>query len=98
MYDGRENIVLGTVDGEKDIEVIIDTKLTCRDHIASKIILANKNLGIIFRTFTFPDEETFLHLYKSLVRPHLEYSTPNCSPSVKKDKIIIENVQNVQQN
>ena len=84
MHDGRENIVLGTVDSEKGIGVIIDTKLTFRDHISSKIKLANRNLGIIFWTFTFSGEETFLHLYNSLVRPHLEYSTPNCSPSVKK--------------
>ena len=84
MHDGRENIVLGTVDSEKDMGVIIVTMLTFRDHISSKIILANRNLGIIFWTFTFPDEETFLHLYKSLVRPHLDYSTPNWSPSVKR--------------
>ena len=55
--------------------------------------LADRNLGIIFRTFTFLDEESFLHLYKLLVRPHVEYSTPNWSPYYKKDRIRIENVQ-----
>ena len=35
----------------------------------------------------------FLNLYKSLVKPHLEYATPLWSPFYKKDKIIIENVQ-----
>ena len=35
----------------------------------------------------------FLNLYKSIIRPHLEYATPVWSPLYKKDKIIIENVQ-----
>ena len=35
----------------------------------------------------------FLNLYKSLVRPHLEYATPVWSPFYKKDEIIIENIQ-----
>ena len=55
--------------------------------------MANRNLGIIFRTFTYIDQEMFLNLHKSLVRPHLEYATPVWSPFYKKDKIIIQNVQ-----
>ena len=35
----------------------------------------------------------FLHLYKSLVRPHLEYASPVWSPYLKKYKKAIENVQ-----
>ena len=41
------------VANEKDLGVIIDIKLSFGDHIASKIKLANRNLGIIFRTFTY---------------------------------------------
>ena len=72
------------VANEKDFGVIIDNKLTFRDHITSKVNLANRNLGIIFRTFTFLDTEIFLYLYKSLVRPHLEYATVVWSPLYKK--------------
>ena len=35
----------------------------------------------------------FLTLYKTLVRPHIEYATVLWSPLYKKDRIIIENVQ-----
>ena len=93
MQDGNDTFELETVKSEKDLGVTIDCNLSFRDHINSKVNLANRNLGIIFRTFTFLDEETFLHLYKSLVRPHVEYSTPNWSPYYKKDRITIENVQ-----
>ena len=71
------------VANEKDLGVIIDSKLTFRDHITSKVNLANRNLGIIFRTFTFLDTEIFLNLYK----PHLEYATVVWSPLYKKDRI-----------
>ena len=50
-------------------------------------------MGIIFRTFTYLDPEMFKNLYKSIVRPHLEYGTVIWSPMYKKDKIAIENVQ-----
>ncbi len=55
--------------------------------------MANRNLGMIFRSFTFIDKSMFLNLYKSLVRPHLEYASPIWSPMYKKDRIAIENVQ-----
>ena len=35
----------------------------------------------------------FLRLYKSLVRPHLEYASPVWSPYLKKHQIFLENVQ-----
>ena len=68
------------VANEKDLGVIIDSKLTFRDHISAKVNLANRNLGIIFRTFTYLDTEMFMALYKALVRPHLEYATVIWSP------------------
>ena len=35
----------------------------------------------------------FLHLFKFLVRPHLEYGSVIFSPTLKKDQIMLENVQ-----
>ena len=64
--------IITKVDSEKDLGVTIDKNLNFREHILTKINIANRNLGIIFRTFTFLDPEMFKNLYKSLVRPHLE--------------------------
>ena len=84
---------LESVDSEKDLGVIIDKSLSFGEHISSKISIANRNLGLIFRTFTYMDKDMFLNLFKSLVRPHLEYATSVWTPQFKKDMIAIENVQ-----
>ena len=81
------------VTSEKDLGVIFDEKMIFRDHISKKAALANRNLGLIFRSFTYIDKAMFLNLYKSLVRPHLEYATSVWSPMYKKDSITLGNVQ-----
>ena len=85
------NLSWKKVKKEKDLGVIIGQNLTLRSHL--KVNTANMNFGIIFRTLWYIDQEMFLCLYKSIIRPHLEYATPVWYPLYKKDKIIIENVQ-----
>ncbi|ESO05463.1 hypothetical protein HELRODRAFT_146034, partial [Helobdella robusta] len=58
----------------KDLGVFVDDKLTFRDHIYSKVKLANTMLGIINRHVRLIDEEAYLCFYKGLVIPHLEYA------------------------
>ena len=78
---------------EKDIGVIIDSKLSFDKHISTKINKANRIMGLIRHTMEYLDKENFLMLYKSLVRPHLEYANPVWSPYLKKHITAIENVQ-----
>ena len=47
---------LENLESEKDLGVIIDTSLSFGENISSKISTANRNLGLIFRTFTFMDK------------------------------------------
>ena len=84
MKKGQELIPMEKVDSEKDLGVIIDKSLTFTEHINSKIKIANRNLGLIFRTFTYLDKDIFMNWYKSLVRPHLEYASSVWSPVYKK--------------
>ena len=75
MGSGDNRNTIKSVESEKDLGVFIDEKLNFRDHITKKVNIANRNLGIIFRSFTYMDKEMFLNLYKSMVRPHIEYTT-----------------------
>ena len=54
---------------------------------------ANRMLGMIKRNFIDRFKETIIPLYKSLVRPHLEYCCQIWSPYYKKDIKLIEGVQ-----
>ena len=65
---------------ENDLGVTFDQNLKFTDHINIKVNKANRNVGLIFRTFTFMDKDMFLSIYKSIVRPHLEYASSVWSP------------------
>lgn len=90
---GHDNHPLKVIKEEKDIGVIIDDKLSFSSHMSTKINKANAIMGTIRRTYAYMDEESFLLLYKALVRPHLEYANQVWAPNLKKDIVAIENVQ-----
>ena len=101
LHLGKGNAKTFTIEGreitktteEKDLGVTIDQHLKFQTHIGLQVKKANQKLGIIKRTFSFMDKEMFLTLYKSLVRPHLEYGSSVWSVIFKKDAIQLENVQ-----
>ena len=94
MKDSESNInKIQLVQEEKDLGVIFDSKLKFDKHINTKVNIANRNLGLISRNFTYMNLDIFLKLYKALVRPHLEYASVIWAPRYKKDIITIENVQ-----
>ncbi|MEW8547738.1 MAG: reverse transcriptase family protein, partial [Candidatus Thiodiazotropha sp.] len=69
MKCGQESFSIEKCTSERDLGVTVDQALNFSEHISCKVSKANRNLGIIFRTFTFMDKEMFLNLYKSIVRP-----------------------------
>jgi len=48
---------------------------------------------MIYRTFEYKNKEIILQLYKSLVRPHLDYCIQAWRPYLCKDVEILEKVQ-----
>ena len=84
MHDQGQPVSLEQVEVEKDLGIYFDSKLSFREHITKKVNIANRNLGCIFSSFTYMDKEMFLHLFKSLVMPHLEYGSVIFSPTLKK--------------
>ena len=69
----------------KDLGLIVDNHLTFSKHIAEKINKASQIMGLIRRTFVFLDKHNFNLLYKSLVRPHIQYDNIVWSPFRKAD-------------
>ena len=59
---------------ERDLGVLIDNKLKFSSHVDAAVSKANKILGLIKRTLTYMDVDNVTLLFKSLVRPHLEYA------------------------
>ena len=77
----------------KDLGILIDEHLKFSNHIAEKVNKANQIMGLIRRTFVHLDMYNFNLLYKSLVRPHLEYGSIIWSPFLKSDINLLENTQ-----
>lgn len=93
MPDGDETHFLKHKPAIKDLGVTVDGELSFEQHIQEKVNKANSMMGLIRRTFTYLDEESFLSLYKALVRPHLEFASMVWSPHKIKDITALENVQ-----
>ena len=87
-----DNIITITTE-EKHLGIIVDNKLKFSQHISSKVKKAHQMLGIIRRSFSHLDKDMLLVLYKSLVRPHLEYGSSVWSTINKKEDLLLENVQ-----
>jgi len=83
---------LENVNEEKDLGVIVSDDLKWEKQCSQTAAKANKVLGLIKRNFTDRSKET-IPLYKSLVRPHLEYCCPVRNPHYIKDIKLLEGVQ-----
>ena len=102
LHFGRKNpkntyfmngISLENATEEKDLGVLISDDLSFSKHIAKCAAKANSMLGVIKRCFDYLDIDSFLALYKSFVRPHLEYCVQAWSPHLERDKQVLEKVQ-----
>ena len=87
------NIQIDTCSSEKDLGVFFDNKLIFDNHINYAVNKANLMLGLIKRSFLYLDIDSFLCLYKSLVRPHLEYGNIIWYPLFKRQSAMLERVQ-----
>ena len=80
-YDYRLNgQTLTKVETEKDLGIIISHDLKASENVTYHVKKANKMLGLIRRTFSYLNKDSFLSLYKAYVRPQLEYCQQACHP------------------
>ena len=86
-------IELESVPIEKDLGVHVDTDLKFRKQAASAAAKGNQMLALVRRSFGCIDRVTLPLLYKTLVRPHLEYGNLIWGPHNRADQRLIERVQ-----
>jgi len=58
----------------KDLGVTFDNRLKFDKHINNKINTAYQMLGIVKRNFIYLTPDSFVVLYKAMIRSHLEYA------------------------
>ena len=89
----RDSPYIVTSSTEKDLGVTFDDQLKFTPHVDQITATANRKMGIIKHTFSSLDPCSFVQLYKSIVRPSLEYCSQVWHPLLKKDYQKVEKVQ-----
>src|SRR6218665_2667058 len=85
--------VLKVSEEERDLGVIMHRSAKPSRQCAEASNKANSTLGMIRRTIVTREKDTILRLYKSLVRPQLEYCIQVWRPYPKQDMENLEKVQ-----
>ncbi|KAJ3645915.1 hypothetical protein Zmor_023534 [Zophobas morio] len=76
-----------------DMGVIVTSTLTWSEHITKVVKKANKILYLLGKTFAKADVNTVTKLYKTYVRPILEYANCVWVPTLQRDINLLESVQ-----
>jgi hypothetical protein len=76
-----DDVKLDTLDLEKDLGVVTNRSCLWNDHIKASISKANKMICWIVRNLIIREKVVMLNVYKSLIRPHLEYCVQLWNPN-----------------
>lgn len=85
--------LLQKVESEKDLGITMAEDGKVAGQCLESYAKANRMLGLVKRTIRYRHPKVLINLYKTLVRPHLEYSMTVWNPHYQKDKILLERVQ-----
>ena len=66
--------VFGKVQTQKHLELKLDKKLGLKKHLKDKFAKVNREIGILKKLIGFLPCHSLITLYKSFIRPHLDYA------------------------
>ena len=93
ISDENNRRELESVVEEKDLGVYFTCNLKPSTQCIKSAATARKVIGLVRRHFRRMDREDFLLIYKTYIRPHLEYCVQAWSPHLVKDIECLERVQ-----
>lgn len=100
--DNRNDYVLKNSNGntkltetteERDLGILVRSDLRPSSQCASAAAKASAVMGLVKRHFKNMDQEDFLIMYKTYIRPRMEYCIQVWSPHLAKDIQLLERVQ-----
>jgi len=78
---------------EKDLGVLFSDNFKKYEQCCAVAKKCNQVMGLINRTIEFKNDFVMLQLYKSLVRPHMDYCVQVWRPHLQKDIALLESIQ-----
>jgi hypothetical protein len=87
------SVTLESSEEEKDLGVLVNVNSKKSNQCSKTVKSANKVLGLIARNITSRDKSIMLPLYKTLVRPILDYCIQIWKPYLKSDIKMLESPQ-----
>ena len=88
--DGNQ---ITSVSLQRDLGILISSDLRWDHHVNESCKKASKVLGMIARNFMYKTRNIILPLYKTLIRPHLEYGVQFWGTTLRKHAEQIERIQ-----
>ena len=82
----RENTI-------KDLGIVVNNKMSFKEHIESIVLSSRRMSGLILRTFHSREPEVMLKLFNTYIRSKLEYCCSVWSPSLQKEINELERIQ-----
>jgi len=93
MRDGSSIKELKTVQEQRDLGICITADLKPSHQCMKAAAKARKVIGMVRRNFRRLDRKDFILIYKTYIRPHLEFCIQAWSPHLVKDVEILERTQ-----